>query len=132
LDRQSYSDDLLEIMVFDFAADSVPALQMPSRFASKYLRSPVLHFWRVARTQAARESSAPIVAFHEDHCEPHATYAERLLEAHSEGRWAAASSPIRTISWIAWALRLETVYTLRELFNPTRPIVAARGLQASG
>ena len=132
MDRQSYSDDLLEIVVFDFAADSVPALQMPSRFASKYLRSPGLHFWRVARALAARESSAPIVAFHEDHCEPHATCVERLLELHFDGLWAAASSPIGTISWIAWALRLETVYTLRELFNPTRAIVAARGLQTSG
>jgi hypothetical protein len=77
LGRQSCPDDLLEIVVFDCADDSVPALQMPTRFTSKYPRRPDLHFWRVARAQAAKESSAPIVAFLEDHCEPHATWAER-------------------------------------------------------
>jgi hypothetical protein len=89
LGRQSCVDDLLEIVVFDSAESSVPALEMPTRFASKYLRRSGLHFWGVARAQAARESSAPIVAFLEDHCEPHSTWAERLLEAHSDGRWAA-------------------------------------------
>ena len=89
LGRQSCADDLFEIVVFDSAESSVPALEMPTRLASKYLRRSGLHFWGVARAQAARESSAPIVAFLEDHCEPHATWAERLLEAHSDGRWAA-------------------------------------------
>lgn len=89
LSRQSCPDDLLEIVVFDCAEESVPALKMPSRFGSKYLRRPGLHFWRVDRSKAAKESSAPIVAFLEDHCEPHATWAEQLLEAHSDGRWAA-------------------------------------------
>jgi hypothetical protein len=89
LNPKSCVDDLLEIVVFDCADASVPALQMPARFASKYLRRPGLHFWRVARAQAAKESTAPIAAFLEDHCEPHAIWAERLLEAHSDGRWAA-------------------------------------------
>ena len=39
LARQSCPDDLLEIVAFDCADDSVSALQMPSRFASNYLRS---------------------------------------------------------------------------------------------
>jgi hypothetical protein len=102
LNRQSCSDDLLEIVVFDCAADSVPALIMPSRFASKSLRRPGLHFWRVARAQAAKESSAPIVAFLEDHCEPHATWAEQLLEAHSDGRWAAVGYAFTNGSRDSW------------------------------
>ena len=89
LKRQTCPDDLLEIVVFDSAETSVPALQMPERFSSKYLRRPGLHTWRAARAQAAKESTAPIVAYLEDHCEPHATWAERLLEAHADGRWAA-------------------------------------------
>lgn len=57
-------------------------------------------------------------------------FADALL---GEARQAlAAGSPIRTISWIAWALRVETVYTLRKLLNPSRAIRSARGLHASG
>ena len=89
LKRQTCPDDLLEIVVFDSSETSVPALQMPERFSSKYLRRPGLQSWRAARAQAAKESTAPIVAYLEDHCEPHATWAERLLEAHADGRWAA-------------------------------------------
>ena len=89
LSLQGCSDDLLEIVVFDCADASVPALQMPARFSAKYLRRPGLHYWQVARAQAARESTAPVVAFLEDHCEPHATWAERLHQAHLDGRWAA-------------------------------------------
>ena len=102
LDRQSCSDDLLEIVVFDCADTSVPNLVFPSRFASKYLRRPGLHFWRVARAQAAKESSAPIVAFLEDHCEPHANWAEQLLEAHSDGRWAAVGYGFTNGSRDSW------------------------------
>jgi hypothetical protein len=102
LGRQSCPDDLLEIVAFDCAEASVPALEMPTRFASKYLRRPGLHFWRVARAQAARESSAPIVALLEDHCEPHATWAERLLEAHSDGRWAAVGYAFTNGSCDSW------------------------------
>ena len=61
-----------------------------------------LHFWRVARAQAAKESSAPIIAFLEDHCEPHATWAERLLEAHSNGRWAAVGYSFTNGSADSW------------------------------
>jgi len=89
LSLQGCSDDLLEIVVFDCANETFPALQIPGRFSGKYLRRPGLYFWSVARALAAKESTAPIVAFLEDHCEPHATWAERLLEAHSDGRWAA-------------------------------------------
>ena len=89
LSLQGCSDDLLEIVVFDCADASVTALQIPARFSAKYLRRPGLHYWQVARAQAAREATAPVVAFLEDHCEPHATWAERLLETHSDGRWAA-------------------------------------------
>jgi len=70
LRRQSCADDLLEIVVFDCADASVPALQMPVRFCGKHIHRPGLHFWRVARAQAAKESSAPVVAFLENHCEP--------------------------------------------------------------
>ncbi|MEX0676784.1 MAG: glycosyltransferase, partial [Pirellulales bacterium] len=102
LSRQSCSDNLLEIVVFDCAETCVPALQMPARFDLKYLRRPGLHYWRVARAQAAKESSASIVAFLEDHCEPHATWAERLLEAHSDGRWAAVGYAFTNGSRDSW------------------------------
>lgn len=102
LGRQSCADDLLEIVVFDCADESVPALQMPGRFSGKYLRRPGLYFWRVARALAAQESTAPIVAFLEDHCEPHATWAERLLEAHSDGRWAAVGYAFTNGSRDSW------------------------------
>ena len=102
LNRQSCADDLLEIAVFDCADASVPALQMPARFATKYIRRPGLHFWRVARAQAAKESSAPIVAFLEDHCEPHTTWAERLIEAYSDGLWAAVGYTFTNGSRDSW------------------------------
>jgi len=57
-------------------------------------------------------------------------FADALL---GEARQAlAAGSPIRAIFWIAWSLRVETVHTLRRLLNPSRAILAARGLHASG
>jgi glycosyltransferase involved in cell wall biosynthesis len=102
LGRQSCADDLLEIVVFDCADESVPALQIPGRFSGKYLRRPGLYFWRVARALAAKESTAPIVAFLEDHCEPHATWAERLLEAYSDGRWAAVGYAFTNGSRDSW------------------------------
>lgn len=102
LGRQSCADDLLKIVVFDCAEDSVPALTMPPRFASKYLRRPGLHYWGAARALAAKESTAPIVAFLEDHCEPHAAWAERLLEAYSDGRWAAVGYAFTNGSRDSW------------------------------
>jgi hypothetical protein len=102
LDLQSCPDDFLEIVVFDCADASARELEIPARFVSKYLFRPGPHYWRVARAQAARESSAPIVAFLEDHCEPHATWAERLLEAHAEGRWAAVGYAFTNGSRDSW------------------------------
>ena len=83
LNRQSCADDLLEIAVFDCANSSVPVLQMPARFSGKYIHRPDLHFWRFARAQAAKVSSAPVVAFLENHCE-HLQVMEYLL--HSKTR----------------------------------------------
>ncbi len=102
LQSQSCADGLLEIVVFDCAEASVPALKMPGRFAAQYIRRPGLHFWRVARAQAAQQASAPVVAFLEDHCEPHATWAERLLEAHADGRWAAVGYAFTNGSGDSW------------------------------
>ena len=57
LSRRCCPDDLLEIVVFDCAAESEPSLKMPTRFTSKYLRRPSLHYWRVARALAAENST---------------------------------------------------------------------------
>lgn len=46
LDRQSCAAELLEIIVFDGAETSVPVLEMPARFASKYFRRLGLHHLR--------------------------------------------------------------------------------------
>jgi hypothetical protein len=102
LARQTCPDAVLELVVFDCAALSVPALETPPRFATKYIRKPGLYFWRVARAQAAGESTAPIVAFLEDHCEPHTDWAERLLEAHSDSRWAAVGYAFTNGSRDSW------------------------------
>jgi glycosyltransferase involved in cell wall biosynthesis len=57
-------------------------------------------------------------------------FADALL---GEARQAlAAGSPIRSIAWIAWALRVEPLHTLWTLLNPSRAIRLARGLHASG
>jgi len=89
LEAQTCADHDLEIIVHDASDESVAPLVMPSRFASKYLRRPGLHFWRVARAVAAREAGGSVVAFLEDHCKPHRDWAERLIAAHADGRWAA-------------------------------------------
>jgi hypothetical protein len=102
IDRQTCTDDALEVVVFDCGDPSFEPLRMPSRFASKELREPGLHYWRVARARAARETSAPVVAFLEDHCEPHPDWAERLIAAHADGRWAAVGYAFTNGSRDSW------------------------------
>jgi glycosyltransferase involved in cell wall biosynthesis len=44
--------------------------------------------WGAARLAGVQQSSAPVVAFLEDHCIPQGDWAERLVEAHAE-TWVA-------------------------------------------
>lgn len=135
LSLQTCADNLLEVVVFDCAEESVPVLKMPTRFASKYLRRPGLHYWRVARALAAKESSAPIVAFLEDHCEPHRTWAERLREAHSDGRWAAVGYAFTNGSRDSWwsrsALMADYGFFMHPVEGGPAPLLAGNNVSYS-
>ena len=124
LDRQTCADDALEIVVFDCAESTVPSLGMPSRFTSRELRHPGLHYWRVARARAARETTAPVVAFLEDHCEPHPDWAERLIAAHSDGRWAAVGYAFTNGSRDSWWSRSALIADYGAFVHPVEGGVA--------
>lgn len=102
LERQTCADHELEIIIHDASAETVPPLDMPSRFASKYLRRPGIHYWRVARAIASREASGAIVAFLEDHCRPHPDWAVNLIAAHADGTWAAVGYAFTNGSPDSW------------------------------
>lgn len=57
-----------------------------------------------AKALAVRETSAPIVAFAEDHCFPESNWAEALITAHYQGHAAvgpeiAIANPATSVSW---------------------------------
>jgi len=94
LEKQTCSDSVIEIIVSDFSPAEVKPLNIPSRFKHTYLRFKTRPSWQEARTTAAKEASGSIVAFIEDHCYPHPDWAEKLIAAHADGRWAAVGYAI--------------------------------------
>lgn len=102
LERQTCPDGALDITVFDCGDESLQPLRMPTRFPSKMLRHPGFHSWRVARARAARQTTAPVVAFVEDHCEPHPDWAERLINAHADRKWAMVGYAFTNGSRDSW------------------------------
>jgi hypothetical protein len=81
--------DALEIVVVDVAANGVPPLSMPSGGAAvAIVPARGLDHWGEARRLGLERSSAPVIAFIEEHCFTEPGWAAALIEAH-EGLWAS-------------------------------------------
>lgn len=80
--------DRMEVIVVDLAGPADPSLNIPAGINAQYIRRPDLDLWARARCVGLEVSTAPIVAFTEDHCFPAAGWAAALIEAHREP-WAA-------------------------------------------
>jgi hypothetical protein len=85
LNRQTCSDDTMEIVVWDVAPDHLPPPPLPGRFVSKYFRQPQSAQWWAMRQEAARFASGGIIAFIEDHCIPADGWAGGLLAEWQSG-----------------------------------------------
>lgn len=80
--------DKLEIVVADLAPDTAPALEPPDGIPYESLELAGDTSWGQARAEVLTRSSAPIVAYIEDHCYPSSGWAAAILTAHQEP-WAA-------------------------------------------
>src|SRR5689334_20243066 len=78
----------MEIVIVDLAAPDAPPLKVAPAASLVYISRPGTKHWGQARAEALRSARGPIVAFIEDHCFPHKTWAEKLIEAH-QGPWGA-------------------------------------------
>ena len=105
LDGQTCDPGVMEIVVLDMGGAGAEALRMPERYRVKLLRRPGKQYWRVARAAAAREAEGEIVAFLEDHCSPEPEWAEELVAAYGDGRWAAVGYVFTNGSRDSWWTR---------------------------
>ncbi len=102
LERQTCEAGVMEIVVLDMGEAGAEPLRMPERYRVKLLRRPGKEYWRVARARAAREAKGEIVAFLEDHCRPEPEWAEELVAAYGDGRWAAVGYVFKNGSRDSW------------------------------
>jgi hypothetical protein len=84
----------LEIVVVDVAAGGVPKLSIPSGAPVAIVSACGLEHWGKARRLGLERTSAPIIAFVEEHCFTEPGWAAALIEAH-EGPWACVGYGFR-------------------------------------
>jgi hypothetical protein len=77
----------MEIIVLDLSTPGTPILSTSDRIFTIYRSFPGMS-WSVARAKAIEYSSAPIIAFIEDHAFTAPSWAEALVRAY-QGPWAA-------------------------------------------
>ncbi len=80
--------DKLEIVVGDMSTDVPPPLRPPDGIPYRCLQLDGDTSWGEARSSVLHHSTAPIVAYIEDHCYPSPGWAAELLTAHQQP-WAA-------------------------------------------
>lgn len=80
--------DAMEIVVLDIAGDAAPRLTFPAKLPVTYVVETEHQTLASSRYAAFRQSSAPVVAFIEDHAVARPEWAASLLKAH-EGPWPA-------------------------------------------
>jgi hypothetical protein len=77
----------VELIVVDVVSDA-DSLRLPASIPSRRIDAAAGASWGALRATGARDASAPVVAFIEDHCAPCQGWAEALVEAHRRP-WAA-------------------------------------------
>jgi hypothetical protein len=86
--------DALEIVVVDVAANGLPNLSIPFGAPVTVVSARGLEHWGKARRLGLERTSAPIIAFIEEHCFTEPGWAAALIEAH-EGPWASVGYGFR-------------------------------------
>jgi len=86
--------DALEIVVVDVAAPGVPQLSIPAAAPVAIVPANGLEHWGKARRLGLERTSAPVIAFIEEHCFTEPGWAAALLEAH-EGPWVSVGYGFR-------------------------------------
>ncbi|HYL35058.1 MAG TPA: glycosyltransferase family A protein [Bryobacteraceae bacterium] len=86
--------DALEIVVVDLAPAGFAALSIPSGAAVTIVPASGLEHWGEARRLGLERTSAPVVAFVEEHCFTEPGWAAALIEAH-QGPWASVGYAFR-------------------------------------
>src|SRR5579863_8010086 len=74
--------EALEIVVVDVAAEGVAELSTPSGAPVTIIAARGLERWGAARRLGLERSSAPVVAFIEEHCFTEPGWAAALIDAH--------------------------------------------------
>jgi hypothetical protein len=80
--------EALEIVVVDVAPPGVAPLSIPSGASVEIVPASGLDHWGKARRLGLERSSAPVIAFIEEHCFTEPGWAAALLKAH-EGPWVS-------------------------------------------
>jgi hypothetical protein len=86
--------DALEIVVVDIASAALPDLSVPAGAPVSVVAARGLEHWGEARRLGLERSSAPIIAFIEEHCFTEPGWAAALMEAH-KGPWASVGYAFR-------------------------------------
>ena len=86
--------EALEIVVVDVASPALPEVTIPDGAPVIVVPARGLEHWGEARRLGLERSTAPIIAFIEEHCFTEPGWAVALLEAH-EGPWASVGYAFR-------------------------------------
>lgn len=84
----------MEIVVVDVAKRGAPPLVAPADAPVEIVSHPALESWGEARRAGFDRTSAPAIAFVEEHCVVDPAWAAALLEAH-QGPWASVGYAFR-------------------------------------
>ena len=85
---------LLEIVVVDLSPSTLPPLSIPGGAPVTIIRANHVTEWGEARRLGLENSSAPLIAFIEEHCFTDPGWAAALIEAH-EGPWVSVGYAFR-------------------------------------
>jgi hypothetical protein len=86
--------DLLEIVVVDLSVSPAPALSFPAGAPVTLVAAGGVDNWGEARRQGLERTSAPVIAFIEEHCFADPGWAAALIEAHQQP-WASVGYAFR-------------------------------------
>ena len=107
----------LEILVVDLEPDAEPVV-LPGAMRGRPIPLPGAPLSR-AKGEAARQASAPVVAYLEDHCYPRPGWARAVIEAH-RGPWAAVGYRFENANPDTWVSRAGLIADYGTFMEPDR------------
>lgn len=107
----------LEIIVVDVSSPGSTPLTFPEHAPVTLLPAPGLNNWGQARRLGLERSSAPVVAFTEEHCFADPGWAAALIEAH-QGPWSSVGYAFRNANRDSYVSRSAMITDYGKWLDP--------------